>query len=74
MDTREFNFIYLWTPSFSFCGAYCHRARLPLPNVVHEQPRLHVCPTLLIEIGRSHVKKFHINFGVVQHRGQSSPH
>jgi hypothetical protein len=28
-------------------------------NVVHEQPRLHVCPTSLAEIRRNHIKKFH---------------
>jgi hypothetical protein len=52
---------------------YCNRACLPLLNVVHEQPRLHFCPTSLNEIGRNHVIKFHTNFGVVQHHGESSP-
>jgi hypothetical protein len=28
------------------------------PNVAHEQPRLQVCPILLIEIEMSHVKKY----------------
>jgi hypothetical protein len=52
---------------------YYDRACLPLLNVAYEQPQLHVCPTLLTEIGRNHVKKFHTNFGVVQSYGSSSP-
>jgi hypothetical protein len=52
--------------------SYCDQAHLPLPNVAREQPWLHVCPTLLAEIGRSHVKKFHTNFGVVQRHGECS--
>jgi hypothetical protein len=36
--------------------------------------RLHVYPTSLIELGRSHVKKFHTNIYFVQYRGESSPH
>jgi hypothetical protein len=30
--------------------------------------------TSLAKLGRSHVKKFHINMCFVQHRGKSSPH
>jgi hypothetical protein len=60
--------------SFFLCRAHCDRARLPLPIIAHEQPRLHVCPTSLAEIGISHVKTFYTNFGIVQRHGQSSPH
>jgi hypothetical protein len=52
--------------------AYCDWTHLPLLNVAHEQPQLHVCPTSLAEIGRSHVKRFHTNFGIVQCCGESS--
>jgi hypothetical protein len=34
--------------------------------------RLHVCPTLLVELGRRHVKKFYTNICFIQHRGESS--
>jgi hypothetical protein len=50
---------------------YCDRARLPIPNIVHEQPQLQVCHTSLTEIGRRHVKKFHTNFSVVHCPGES---
>jgi hypothetical protein len=35
-------------------------------NVVHEQPWLQICAISLAEIGISHVKKFHANFGAIQ--------
>jgi hypothetical protein len=36
--------------------------------------RLPISPTLLVELGRSHVKKFYTNNSFVQHRGEISPH
>jgi hypothetical protein len=36
--------------------------------------RLPITPTLLIELGRSNVKKFHINICFIQHCGESSHH
>jgi hypothetical protein len=35
---------------------------------------LPISPTLLAELGRRHVKKFHTNICFVQHRGESNPH
>jgi hypothetical protein len=36
--------------------------------------RLPISSTLLAELGRWHVKKFHTNIYFVQHHGESSPH
>jgi hypothetical protein len=38
------------------------------------QTRLSISPTLLAELERRRVKKFHTNIYYVQHRGESSPH
>jgi predicted phosphoadenosine phosphosulfate sulfurtransferase len=36
--------------------------------------RLSISPTLVIELWRSYVKKFHANIYFIQHHGESSPH
>jgi hypothetical protein len=33
-----------------------------------------ISPTSVIELGRSHVKKFHANIYFIQHSGESTPH
>jgi hypothetical protein len=38
------------------------------------ETHLPISPTSLDELGRSHIKKFHINICFIQHRGESSPH
>jgi hypothetical protein len=38
------------------------------------ETRLPISPISLAELGRSHVKEFHINICFIQHRGNSSPH
>jgi hypothetical protein len=38
------------------------------------QTHLPISPNSLVELGRSHVKKFHTNISFVQHHGEINPH
>jgi hypothetical protein len=54
--------VFLWETSSFFMQLSKMEMRLP------------ISPTLLAELGRSHVKNFYTNIYFVQHRGESSPH
>jgi hypothetical protein len=65
---RGHHFLFVVEPSVTV--STCHYRTWHMSSL----DRLHVCPTLLTELGRSHVKKIHINNNFVQHRGDISPH
>jgi hypothetical protein len=61
-------FLFVVEPSITETACHCWIWPMGSLN------RLHICPTSLAKLGRSHVKKFHTNIYFVQQRGESTPH
>jgi hypothetical protein len=63
MDRQNKFLVFLWETSSLFFMQLSKR-----------ETRLPISPTSLTKLGRSHVKKFHLNICFIQHSGESSPH
>jgi hypothetical protein len=65
-----------WLKWIDLPNFWCVRGRHPLfiMQLSKRETRLPISPISLAELGRSHVKEFHINICFIQHRGNSSPH